>query len=252
MIGVRNGVTIGVLALVGALVVLDVSHGLAAAGWVAGLVCAVCLAAATVRAADRSGVDLLGPADVVTVGRATISCAVAALVADSFVRGAVGAPLSVLATTALVLDAVDGRVARRTGTASAFGARLDGEADAFLMLVLSVYVARSAGTWVLAMGAVRYLFAIAGWALPVDAGAAACATVAQGRHGDRGDRARARRCPGLAPDAMAVRRPRRRLPAAGRVVRARRLVALVPATGWSSACRFPAWTRARSRRQASP
>ena len=34
------------------------------------------------------------------------------------------------------------------------------------MLVLSVDVARSVGTWVLAMGAVRYLFAMAGWVLP--------------------------------------------------------------------------------------
>ena len=34
------------------------------------------------------------------------------------------------------------------------------------MLVLSVYVARSAGAWVLAIGLVRYLFALAGWVLP--------------------------------------------------------------------------------------
>lgn len=166
MIGVRTGVTIGVLALVVVLVVLDAGHGIAAAAWAVGLACAGCLAAAAARAAARSGVDSLGPADVVTLGRATISCAVAALVADSFVGGAIGATVTVLASVALALDAVDGRVARRTGTASAFGARLDGEADAFLMLVLSVPVARSAGMWVLAMGAVRYVFAMAGWVLP--------------------------------------------------------------------------------------
>ncbi len=40
---------------------------------------------------------------------------------------------------ALVLDAVDGAVARRTGTASTFGARFDMEIDAFLIMVLSVY-----------------------------------------------------------------------------------------------------------------
>ena len=46
------------------------------------------------------------------------------------------------------------------------GARFDGEVDAFLILVLSVYVARSAGAWVLAIGAARYAFLAAGWLLP--------------------------------------------------------------------------------------
>ena len=40
------------------------------------------------------------------------------------------------------------------------------EVDAFLILVLSVYVARSAGAWVLAIGAARYAFGAAGWLLP--------------------------------------------------------------------------------------
>ena len=76
---------------------------------------------------------------------------------------AVLVPITVLA---LVLDFVDGRVARRTGTASAFGGRIDGEADAFLILVLSVFVARTAGGWVLAMGLVRYAYAVATWLVP--------------------------------------------------------------------------------------
>ena len=56
-----------------------------------------------------------------------------------------------------MLDYVDGRVARRTGTVSALGAPLDGEVDAFLILVLSVYVAPRYGWWVLAdrRGALR-------------------------------------------------------------------------------------------------
>ena len=45
-----------------------------------------------------------------------------------------------LAAVALALDAVDGAVARRTGTATTLGARFDGEVDAFLIGVLSVYV----------------------------------------------------------------------------------------------------------------
>ena len=71
-----------------------------------------------------------------------------------------------LTVVALVLDAVDGWIVRRTGTATPLGAQFDGEVDAFLILVLSVYVARSAGAWVLAIGAARYAFLAAGWLLP--------------------------------------------------------------------------------------
>jgi hypothetical protein len=46
------------------------------------------------------------------------------------------------------------------------GAHFDAEVDAFLILILSVYVARSAGAWVLAIGAARYVFLAAGWPLP--------------------------------------------------------------------------------------
>ena len=46
------------------------------------------------------------------------------------------------------------------------GRALRREVDAFLILVLSVFVARSAGAWVLAIGAARYVFLAAGWPLP--------------------------------------------------------------------------------------
>ena len=52
-----------------------------------------------------------------------------------------------LGTVAMLLDGTDGRVARRTGTTSAFGARFDMELDAFLLLALSVLVWQS-GRWV--------------------------------------------------------------------------------------------------------
>ncbi len=52
-------------------------------------------------------------------------------------------------------------MARRTGTASAFGARFDMETDAFLIAVLSVYVAAEYGWWVLLIGAARYLLWLA-------------------------------------------------------------------------------------------
>jgi phosphatidylglycerophosphate synthase len=64
------------------------------------------------------------------------------------------------------LDGVDGYVARRTRTVSELGARFDMEVDAFLILVLSVLVAASVGPWVLAIGAMRYVFVVAGWGMP--------------------------------------------------------------------------------------
>ncbi|NED04634.1 CDP-alcohol phosphatidyltransferase family protein, partial [Streptomyces sp. SID6648] len=86
---------------------------------------------------------------------------VTALVADSF-RGAPPVPLLVgLTAVALVLDGVDGRVARRTGTCTPLGARFDMEVDAFLILVLSVYVSTDLGPWVLLIGAMRYVFVAA-------------------------------------------------------------------------------------------
>ena len=49
---------------------------------------------------------------------------------------------------------------------SALGARFDMEVDAFLVLVLSVYVATLVGPWALVIGAMRYAFVAASWALP--------------------------------------------------------------------------------------
>ena len=61
------------------------------------------------------------------------------------------------------------------GTVSSVGARFDMEVDSVLVLLLSVYAARSLGVWVLAVGSVRYVRWIArpGAALAARAGAAA-------------------------------------------------------------------------------
>ncbi len=73
-----------------------------------------------------------------------------------------------LALVALLLDGVDGAVARRTGTASDFGARFDMELDAALALVLAILVFAydRAGLWVLLLGLPRYAFLTAAWWLP--------------------------------------------------------------------------------------
>ena len=111
----------------------------------------------------------LGAANRVTVGRAALVLPLAALVPYA-------QPLSIaglwwiigMAAAALCLDGVDGLVARRTGTATAFGARFDMELDSFLMLALAALVWRSGrlDAWVLLLGAPRYVFVAAGWRLP--------------------------------------------------------------------------------------
>jgi phosphatidylglycerophosphate synthase len=151
-----------VLALLG---VLAATTGLDASGWLAGVSCGVGLAALLARALRRHS-HRLGPADWVTLARAVLACGVAALTVDSFGRQVPVAILVALSAVALALDVIDGRVARRTGTTSGFGARFDMEIDAFLIVVLSVYVAREWGWWVLAFGLARYVFVAAGWVLP--------------------------------------------------------------------------------------
>ena len=162
---VRGGPVLGPLTLVLLLTVLTPVTGLGTVGWFVGLACGA-VAFTSVAVGLVRYEHTVGPADVVTIVRLAMGCAVAALVAESFPVAGPDTALVTLATVALVLDAVDGKIARLTGTISAFGAKLDGEVDAFLMLVLSVYVAASTGWWVLSIGLVRYVFAAAGWVLP--------------------------------------------------------------------------------------
>jgi phosphatidylglycerophosphate synthase len=161
----RRALAVGLAALAAILAALAATVGLGLPAWGVGLGCGVLLMAAVAGAMPPGDVGTLGPADLVTLSRSTLACAVAALVADALLGHPAVRTLVALASVALVLDAVDGWVARRTGSASAFGARFDGEADAFLILVLSVYVAATLGGWVLAIGAARYVFAAAGWLL---------------------------------------------------------------------------------------
>jgi len=74
--------------------------------------------------------------------------------------------LGVVAGVALLTDFVDGRLARATGTATARGARLDQEADAVLILVLSAILAPDLGSWVLGIGLARYGFGALFTAVP--------------------------------------------------------------------------------------
>jgi phosphatidylglycerophosphate synthase len=162
----RSGPAVGLVAQAALLAALATTAGLGSLGWVVGLTCGLVTNVAVAVGLARGGASSPGPADLVTLTRATLAGGVAALVADSLVRQPAATTLVALSVAALVLDAVDGWVARRTRTESIFGARFDGEVDAFLILVLSVYVAGSVGGWVLAIGAARYVFALAGWVMP--------------------------------------------------------------------------------------
>jgi phosphatidylglycerophosphate synthase len=136
------------------------------AGWLAGTVYAVVLCAVLTGAVRRARIRVFGLANGVTLVRATLVGCVTAIVAQAVLEHERDVALIVIAAVALVLDGVDGQVARRTGTTSRLGARFDMEVDAFLILVLSVFVARDLGPWVLAIGLMRYAFVAAGLAVP--------------------------------------------------------------------------------------
>ena len=163
---VRTGPVITMIAQLALLALLSGSVGLSAGAWVVGVVYGLVVNGVLAAGLARSGATVLGPANAVTMGRSVLVGAVAALVTDSFIGSGSVPAIVVLAAIALYLDAVDGRVARRTRSASPVGAIFDQEIDAFLILVLSVYVANSIGLWVLAIGLARYAYLAAGFLLP--------------------------------------------------------------------------------------
>ncbi|WP_406120065.1 CDP-alcohol phosphatidyltransferase family protein [Streptomyces sp. NBC_00989] len=152
---VGAGVQILLLALLGTAI------GMGPAGWLTGLAFAIATWAVLSKALHRTRTRSFGPANRVTLGRAILVGGVTALVADSFESSPPVTLLVGLTAVALILDGVDGKVARRTGTSTALGARFDMEVDAFLILVLSVYVSTQMGPWVLLIGGMRYAFVAA-------------------------------------------------------------------------------------------
>ncbi|MFJ7212150.1 CDP-alcohol phosphatidyltransferase family protein [Amycolatopsis sp. NPDC098790] len=131
--------------------------------WATGAAYGLALVLLTAWGLRQSGRGKFGPADWITFARAVLVGCAAELIADGghHLWWLVG-----LVAVALAMDGFDGQVARRTGTASEFGARFDMEVDAFLILLLCVQVSRSLGLWVLAIGLMRYAFVAASWALP--------------------------------------------------------------------------------------
>jgi phosphatidylglycerophosphate synthase len=167
-VAIRLATILGALSTAALLGVVSVTAGLGVAGWIAGLASGWAATALIVTARMRSDQPEILPADWVTLTRAVLCAGIAGLVADSLSLGR-PVPSTVLVTlsaVALALDAVDGQVARRTGTVTALGGRIDGEVDAFLILLLSIVVSQAYGSWVLVIGAARYALLLAGWLIP--------------------------------------------------------------------------------------
>lgn len=106
----------------------------------------------------------LGWANRITLLRAILVALAAGALANNVFTQAIWLWL-VVATVALMLDGVDGWIARRTKSYSAFGARFDMELDALLILLLCIGLIRleSLGLWVLLIGLMRYFFVTASW-----------------------------------------------------------------------------------------
>ncbi len=116
----------------------------------------------------------IGAANRVTLARAALVLPVCALALNPPMLATTAAWWILgLSTAAMSLDFVDGRVARATGSSSAFGARFDMETDALLLLALSMLLKSGGklGAWVILIGALRYLFVFAGLLWPVLDGA---------------------------------------------------------------------------------
>lgn len=161
-----RGPALGLLVEAGLLIALGATVGLSTGGIAAGAAYGIVLCALLALGLRRAGLTKLGPANLVTFARALMVGGVTALVVTSFTRPIHMVALVTLVGVALALDGVDGQVARRTGTSTSLGARFDMEIDAFLILVLSVFVAGTFGWWTVAIGAFRYVFVAASWLAP--------------------------------------------------------------------------------------
>ncbi|EJN02234.1 CDP-alcohol phosphatidyltransferase family protein [Phyllobacterium sp. YR531] len=106
-----------------------------------------------------------GPANAVTAIRSGITCLIAGTLfeAEQLTNTTIAWGVVSAAVLALLLDGVDGYLARRSSTNSDFGARYDMEVDAALILCLSVlvYLSGKADWWVILIGSMRYLFIVA-------------------------------------------------------------------------------------------
>jgi phosphatidylglycerophosphate synthase len=109
-----------------------------------------------------------GAANAVTLVRAAIAALAAGLIGQAPLSPGLAWFIATLAGIALLLDGVDGWLARRHQMQSEFGARFDMEVDACFILILAllIYQMDKAGGWVLLSGGLRYGFVALGYLFP--------------------------------------------------------------------------------------
>jgi phosphatidylglycerophosphate synthase len=104
-----------------------------------------------------------GLANTITLGRAVIISLFAGFIGHPQTVTESSLLIALMGTLALILDGVDGWIARRTGTAGPFGGRFDMELDGFFILILCLLVIEAGriGWWILWSGLLRYLYLVA-------------------------------------------------------------------------------------------
>jgi phosphatidylglycerophosphate synthase len=139
--------------------------------WLSASTAALCFFLLAGLVARYSRTRSLRIADLVTLARGLGVCFLAGFtlqaLAGGLARNGVLAMI-IMGTLCLMLDGVDGRVARARGEATAFGARFDVETDAAMLIVLSIAVAALgiAGWWVLVIGVMRYGYVATSFVVP--------------------------------------------------------------------------------------
>ncbi|MBL8699520.1 MAG: CDP-alcohol phosphatidyltransferase family protein [Alphaproteobacteria bacterium] len=154
------------LALVGLAGLAAAALGFAPAGQAFALAVMLVYAAVVAVALRRSALLALplGWPNRVTVLRGLLG----AILLGSLLSPGRAAVVAGVAVLAIGLDAVDGWLARRLGASTGFGARLDMETDAALMLVLCLVLMAQGrgGAWLPIVGLARYAFVAAGAVVP--------------------------------------------------------------------------------------
>jgi phosphatidylglycerophosphate synthase len=159
------GLVLAVMAAVVAAMVHPTNPGAVVVSAALGALPATLSATAVVRRAPPR----ITPADRVTLTRAVLASGCAAIISMAWFGSTPHRSwgLFTLVVATLLLDLVDGWVARSTGTATADGALLDMQVDAGVLVILSIAVAPMVGAWVLLIGAMRYVYVALSWRWPV-------------------------------------------------------------------------------------
>jgi phosphatidylglycerophosphate synthase len=112
--------------------------------------------------------DKLGAANLITTLRGGIVAFLAGLIIQPDLLQSYGWLVFGIAVVGFAMDGLDGYIARRDRMTTPFGARFDMEIDALSGAVLSLILWQSGttGPEILILGFMRYIFVLAGFALP--------------------------------------------------------------------------------------